>query len=175
MSLPKMTRDLNFVSGLANQPTESAEELKKTFDLAGNALKDYINEDLLPAIDKDFLKITGGILNGSLQTMGVYPKENNVYDLGTSVRTYKQGYINALIQKVPFKSGSTSYSNHAFAFAWGGTGVSDHAALRVAVDRDLENYYIPLSKNHVLEFRWTDTALACFVDGTFVGNVKLEK
>lgn len=175
MSLPKMTKDLNYVSSLANQPTETAEELKKTFDMAGNVLKDYINDDLLPAIDEDFLKITGGILKGNLQTMGLYPKTNDTYDLGTSVRTYKQGYINTLVQKVPLKSGSKDYSNHAFAFAWGGTNVADHAALRVAVDRDLENFYIPLSKDHILEFRWTDTALACFVDGTFVGNVTLKK
>lgn len=176
MSLPKMTRDLNFVSGLANQPTESAEELKHTFDLAGNALKDYINEDLLPALDKDFLKITGGILNGDIQTLNIYPRVNKQYNIGTSVRTYNQGYINQLVQEVSLnaKKPTQGKSNHAFGFAWGQT-TSDHPLLRIAIDRDEENYFIPVSKDHVLELRWTGSGLACFVDGTFVGNVKLEK
>ena len=46
--------DLNIIAKLDNEPNDvgglSAEELKATFDKAGNLIKEYINETLIPAI-----------------------------------------------------------------------------------------------------------------------------
>lgn len=53
MSLPECTVETNNVQNLADSPTQSAEELKKVFDKAGDDIKKYINDSLLPAISKD--------------------------------------------------------------------------------------------------------------------------
>lgn len=47
MNLTKMTEDLNFISGLADQPTSTSSELKGMFDKAGNTIKDFINNILI--------------------------------------------------------------------------------------------------------------------------------
>lgn len=51
MALPELTDNLNIVQSLPNKPTQEANELKIKFDEAGNIIKVYINETLLPAID----------------------------------------------------------------------------------------------------------------------------
>lgn len=53
MSLPECTVGTNNVQNLADSPTESAQDLKKVFDKAGEDIKNYINDNLLPAITKD--------------------------------------------------------------------------------------------------------------------------
>ena len=50
MNLTKMTEDLNFISGLADQPTSTSSELKGMFDKAGNTIKDFINNTLITDI-----------------------------------------------------------------------------------------------------------------------------
>lgn len=53
MSLPKCTVPTNNVQNLADSPTQSAQDLKKVFDQVGEDIKDYINDELIPAINKD--------------------------------------------------------------------------------------------------------------------------
>jgi hypothetical protein len=53
MSLPDCTVETNNVQNLADSPTESAQDLKKIFDRTGEDIKDYINDELIPAINKD--------------------------------------------------------------------------------------------------------------------------
>lgn len=50
MNLTKMTEDLNFISGLADQPTSTSSELKGMFDKAGNTIKNFINNTLITDI-----------------------------------------------------------------------------------------------------------------------------
>ena len=51
MSLPQLTENLNIIQSLPNKPTQEAGELKIKFDEAGNIIKVYINDTLLPAIE----------------------------------------------------------------------------------------------------------------------------
>ena len=53
MSFPKCSVETNNVQKLADSPTQSAQDLKKVFDKAGEDIKEYINDKLLPAITKD--------------------------------------------------------------------------------------------------------------------------
>lgn len=46
MSLTKLNENLNNISNLPDKPSMQADELKSTFDKAGNTIKDYINETL---------------------------------------------------------------------------------------------------------------------------------
>ena len=51
MALPELTENLNIIQSLPNKPTEEASELKIKFDKAGNIIKVYLNDTLLPAIE----------------------------------------------------------------------------------------------------------------------------
>lgn len=55
MAYERLTDDLDVISKLDTEPNDvgglSAEELKAKFDEAGNAIKNYINETLLPAME----------------------------------------------------------------------------------------------------------------------------
>ena len=66
MSLTRLTTNLNNLSSLADQPTEAASELKAVFDKAGNDIKSYINNTLLPEIEENFISSSGGTINNNL-------------------------------------------------------------------------------------------------------------
>lgn len=55
MAIPKFDADLNIISSLGDYPREDdglePEDFKKRFDIAGNLLKQYINEVLVPNLD----------------------------------------------------------------------------------------------------------------------------
>lgn len=53
MSLPECTVPTNNVQNLADSPTQSAQDLKKVFDKVGEDIRDYINDELIPAINND--------------------------------------------------------------------------------------------------------------------------
>jgi len=52
MSLPVCTVNTNNIQNLPDSPTLSSDELKQEFDKSGKDLKNYINEILLPAVEK---------------------------------------------------------------------------------------------------------------------------
>lgn len=58
VQIPQFTEDLNIISSLADQPTMTSSELKAEFDLAGNKIKDYINNTFLPKLDDVLSDIT---------------------------------------------------------------------------------------------------------------------
>lgn len=70
MAIRNLTADLNNVSKLADQPVENAEELKETFDEAGNQIKAYINDILIPDLIDTFLSKLGGTVSGNLKVTG---------------------------------------------------------------------------------------------------------
>ena len=55
MSLPKFNEDIQIISKLADEPNDvgglSANELKAKFDEAGNLIKAFINDTLLPYLE----------------------------------------------------------------------------------------------------------------------------
>lgn len=54
VQIDPLTKDLNIIQALDDEPNDvggmSAQELKETFDRAGNLIKDYINESLIPQV-----------------------------------------------------------------------------------------------------------------------------
>ena len=57
--MEKLTDNLNIIQNLSNQPTENAQELKSKFDTAGNIIKNFLNEVIIPEIEEiasDYLK-----------------------------------------------------------------------------------------------------------------------
>ena len=51
MAIEQFVKDMNIISALADEPTQTATELKAKFDEGGNALKTYINNTLKPYLD----------------------------------------------------------------------------------------------------------------------------
>ena len=54
MSLTKLTENLNVHQSLPDQPSQTASELKRIFDSAGNMIKEYINDTLTSEVDTKF-------------------------------------------------------------------------------------------------------------------------
>ncbi|MCI8654268.1 MAG: hypothetical protein HFJ48_00080 [Clostridia bacterium] len=52
MNLTKLEENLNIIQSLPNKPTLEADELKTKFDKGSNGIKDYINNILIPEIEK---------------------------------------------------------------------------------------------------------------------------
>ncbi len=52
MSLPVCTVNTSNIQSLPDSPTLAPDELKQEFDKSGKDLKDYLNEILLPAVEK---------------------------------------------------------------------------------------------------------------------------
>lgn len=64
MALAQFTKDMNIVSALADEPTQTAAELKAKFDEGGAAVKAYINETLKPfadALESAVPDVSGGV------------------------------------------------------------------------------------------------------------------
>lgn len=53
MSLPLLTEDLSIIAALDDEPNLSASALKAKFDEAGNYIKTYLNDTLIPAIENE--------------------------------------------------------------------------------------------------------------------------
>lgn len=91
MSFTKLTKDLDIIQKLDDEPNDvgglTASELKKKFDDSGNAIKEYLNETLIPELDtavggktsKDYVDTevakcipkTGGEVGGTFTVNGI--------------------------------------------------------------------------------------------------------
>lgn len=63
MTLPKFNANVSNIQGLSDRPNTAdgltAAQLKAKFDKAGQDIKDYLNNELLPTLDKDLEKLNG--------------------------------------------------------------------------------------------------------------------
>ena len=70
MAIPKFEKDISYISKLADQPNDntnsplSAAQLKERFDAAGNDIKEFINNELVPAISEDIAAAAEGLSGG---------------------------------------------------------------------------------------------------------------
>jgi len=66
VSIQRLKEDLNFISALSDEPNSvdglSADALKARFDGAGNVLKDYINDSLIPDVEREIVAETGRVV-----------------------------------------------------------------------------------------------------------------
>lgn len=64
MALTQFTKDMNIIASLADEPTQTAAELKAKFDEGGAAVKTYLNETLKPfadALESSVPDVAGGV------------------------------------------------------------------------------------------------------------------
>ena len=76
IQIDPLTRDLSIIQKLDDEPNDvgglSAQELKAKFDEAGNAIKEYINDSLIPQV------LSEGIVEKQRQTDEAKRQENEV-------------------------------------------------------------------------------------------------
>ena len=76
MAIRKLTKDMNVISALPDEPNDegglSAEQLKAKFDEAGNTMRAYINDSLVPDLDAEITAQLSEIMTtgGNLPTNG---------------------------------------------------------------------------------------------------------
>jgi len=100
MSLTKLTENVSNVSNLADKPSISADELKRIFDKGNETIKKYINEVLIPEVEKGTTEIvnnlnTGGTTKALSAEMGkkLNEEKQEVIGYGTTVPSLKEGQI----------------------------------------------------------------------------------
>lgn len=100
MALPKLTDNVSNISNLDDKPSLSADDLKKIFDKGSETIKKYINEILIPEVEKGTTEIvnnlaTGGTTKALSAEMGkkLNNEKQNVIGYGTTVPTLEEGQI----------------------------------------------------------------------------------
>ena len=105
MSIPQLTTDLNIIQTLADEPNDTtgltSTELKAKFDVAGNLIKTYINDFLIPGSDTSNSALQSQIdsNDGDITTLQgrVTTSETNITGLGTSKANVTDVYTKAQI------------------------------------------------------------------------------
>lgn len=112
MALTELTSNLNIHQSHPDQPALSADELKEDFDKAGNLIKEYLNEILLPELNgiinsfqsKD-TNVDGVISN--LQRI-VEEATTNITDIQTSISNINTNITSVQNKTNNYKSGATT-------------------------------------------------------------------
>lgn len=88
MALTKLTDNLNIIQTLADQPTQTATELKQAFDSASNTIKTYINSTLTSEVDTILANLTNttSSLSSTVSTLS-----NTVSGQATTLAGLKSG------------------------------------------------------------------------------------
>lgn len=68
MAFTQITKDMSIIQKLADNPTETASELKAKFDEGGEAVKEYLNSVHLPELEAEVTGLKGDI--SGLETAG---------------------------------------------------------------------------------------------------------
>ena len=61
MAFTQITKDMSIIQKLADNPTETAAELKAKFDEGGEAVKEYLNSVHLPELEAEVAGLKGDI------------------------------------------------------------------------------------------------------------------
>lgn len=102
MSLTKLTVSVDNVQALTDRPNSneglSADQLKETFDQAGEDIKDYLNNTLTPELDTTLANIAAGtgLTNGSVTNNKVAAGIDAIKLADGSVNNTEFQYINSL-------------------------------------------------------------------------------
>ena len=94
MSFTRMNKNMNIICELADNPTETAAELKSKFDEGGLAVKNFLNNTVLPELDSAVSGLESDI--ETIQTdMRNYPAavDNLDSDSALSPLSAKQGKV----------------------------------------------------------------------------------
>lgn len=100
MSLTRFTDNVSYISNLDDKPSISADELKRLFDKGSETIKRFINEVLIPEVEKGTTEIvnnltTGGTTKALSAEMGkkLDAEKQEVIGYGTIVPELKEGQI----------------------------------------------------------------------------------
>lgn len=95
MSLPELTENLNVHQSLPDKPALNSDELKRKFDEAPNAIKEYVNETLLPELNSILTSLQNKDVSletavGILQTT-ITEAVANITSIQTTIAGLKSG------------------------------------------------------------------------------------
>ncbi len=100
MALTKLTDNVSNISNLDDKPAISADELKRLFDRGSETIKKYINEILIPELQKSTTEVVNNLTSGgttkSLSAeMGkkLNDEKQNVIGYGKEVPQLEEGQI----------------------------------------------------------------------------------
>lgn len=67
MAINKLTKNLNYIQALSDRPNTAdgitSSQLKELFDQAGNDIKEYLNNTMIPSIEEELSNQTNDIEN----------------------------------------------------------------------------------------------------------------
>lgn len=95
MALTKVVATVTNAGGLADQPTQSAAELKTLFDKAGVDLKDYINTILTAELDSAL-----GVLTSAVAARALFKKTTGTFTSGGTTHQVTDAFITANTQVI---------------------------------------------------------------------------
>lgn len=133
MSLTRLTTNLNNIQSLADQPTETASELKILFDKAANDIKNYINNTLLEEIETKYMTSEGGTLAGALNTRTLRPILDGTYTLGNPAFHYAATYTDTLRAYEGIEMYNDSHTTPYIDFHYNGSD-TDYTSRIIEVD-----------------------------------------
>lgn len=100
MSMTKLTDNVSIISNLDDKPSISADELKRLFDKGSETIKNFINEVLIPEVEKGTTEIVnnlnaGGTAKALSAEMGkkLDMEKQDIIGYGTVVPQLKEGQI----------------------------------------------------------------------------------
>lgn len=78
MAIPNCNVNTNVISNLADAPTLTSAELKAKFDKEAKDIKDYINEEQNPEIERMIQAVSNSILNKTYPVGSIYMSVTNI-------------------------------------------------------------------------------------------------
>ena len=105
MALTELTENLNSIQSLSDQPAMPSTELKQQFDRAGNIIKDYINETLLPELNSIISTLEA---SGSTYQAEINSLQNIVNNITTNMETINSAITTIQNTLSTLKSGATT-------------------------------------------------------------------
>lgn len=133
MAIDKLNKDLNIISSLPtcpSSPNYSADTLKAEFDKAGNIIKEYINNSLIPQILSELADTVigeGGYKYIPCRTLLCSYTKNGSYTFNTSEHPSFTGIYDIVL----IGAGGSGYSGDGVCYGGGGGGVTVLSGVRM--------------------------------------------
>ena len=148
MALPNLDDDLNIIQTLADRPNAldglSAAQLKQKFDEAGNTIKTFINDELIPALAQTTDENSGADNIGATA----------ITDLdGTTV----QALLESVRNKLKATTGGSSGAEFIGASTIGGLTGNTVQSLLEALKTYIDNLDVEIGEGFVSKIELTDT------------------
>ncbi len=112
MALTELTSNLNIHQSHPDQPALTADELKEDFDKAGNLIKEYLNETLLPELNGiiNSLQNKDSNIDGTINNLQRIVEEatTNITNIQTSISNINNSITSVQNKTNNYKSGANT-------------------------------------------------------------------